>query len=340
MVFPGPISLSGSDMSKQLPFDESLRTWVARNKLKGCNDDDIVEKLTGAGYDRKQCLSEIDQVSRHPYMQAAFDVARQLRQRDGLLETQRLLGAQKGKPSLPVEGGIGGERFLREYYFANRPVHLPSFARHWEVVRHWNPAWFKQHHGDVPVVVQTGREGDPKYYFKRSAFSRVMTFGAYVDLLEAQPMSNDHYFINDLGILAKDGLDLYPHLNPVDGILDHGLRENNFLWMGPGGTITRLHYDIYNYLLVQVFGRKRVWLVPSLQAHLTYNQYTVYSEVDPENPDLERFPQFENATVLEVELNPGDALFLPVGWWHHVKSLDPSISLSFSNFVVPNRYPW
>jgi ribosomal protein L16 Arg81 hydroxylase len=39
-------------------------------------------------------------------------------------------------------------------------------------------------------------------------------------------------------------------------------------------------------------------------------------------------------------LEPGEAIFIPVGWWHHVKSLEVSISVSFTNFVFPNYYEW
>jgi len=39
--------------------------------------------------------------------------------------------------------------------------------------------------------------------------------------------------------------------------------------------------------------------------------------------------------VMEVRLNPGDLLFIPLAWWHWVKSLDVSISLSLDNFFVP-----
>jgi ribosomal protein L16 Arg81 hydroxylase len=41
-----------------------------------------------------------------------------------------------------------------------------------------------------------------------------------------------------------------------------------------------------------------------------------------------------------VLLDPGQVLFLPVGWWHHVRSMDISISLSFTNFRAANDYVW
>jgi ribosomal protein L16 Arg81 hydroxylase len=52
------------------------------------------------------------------------------------------------------------------------------------------------------------------------------------------------------------------------------------------------------------------------------------SQVDAEMPDLEEFPAFSQATRFECELGPGDALYIPPGWWHHVRSLSVSFSVS------------
>jgi hypothetical protein len=50
------------------------------------------------------------------------------------------------------------------------------------------------------------------------------------------------------------------------------------------------------------------------------------------------FPLFKDATVITVPLNPGDALFIPIGWWHHVRSLDVSMTLTHINFRRRNDY--
>jgi ribosomal protein L16 Arg81 hydroxylase len=39
-------------------------------------------------------------------------------------------------------------------------------------------------------------------------------------------------------------------------------------------------------------------------------------------------------------VRPGDVLFIPVGWWHWVESLSPSVSVSFVNFSYPNTFDW
>ena len=44
--------------------------------------------------------------------------------------------------------------------------------------------------------------------------------------------------------------------------------------------------------------------------------------------------------MLEVVVEPGETVFLPLGWWHQVTSLDVSLSFSYSNLAVPNQFSY
>lgn len=169
-----------------------------------------------------------------------------------------------------------------------------------------------------------------------------MRMDEYVDLIESTGPTNDFYMVaNNHSLENTEVWTLLDEIQLFDGILDPGATAGRiFLWFGPAGTVTPLHHDSMNVLLAQVLGRKLVTLIPSFETHLVYNHVGVYSEVDCEAPDYERHPLFQNVSRLEVLLEPGQALFIPVGWWHHVRSLDVSISVSFTNFVAPNRYAW
>ena len=107
------------------------------------------------------------------------------------------------------------------------------------------------------------------------------------------------------------------------------------LWFGPAGTVSALHHDTSNILLCQIFGRKRVRLYPPDEPRLLAAARGVYSDLDPE-----RDAAGLAGRGLDVVLAPGEALFLPVGWWHHVRALDVSISLAFNHFLWPNDFDW
>jgi len=107
-----------------------------------------------------------------------------------------------------------------------------------------------------------------------------------------------------------------------------------FLWIGPNGTSTGMHadWDCFN-LLYQVHGSKTMWLYPptewdNLYVSNKYDQGATICEVDPFKPDYARFPKFRNAKGIEVTLNAGDVIFVPMGWFHYVRGNAPSVSVS------------
>ena len=100
------------------------------------------------------------------------------------------------------------------------------------------------------------------------------------------------------------------------------------LWIG-GPIRTQTHNDRDHNLACVIAGRRRFVLFPPEQVSNLYvgplDNPPPLSLVDPEAPDLERFPRYAGAiTAAQVAwLEPGDALFMPKYWWHHVTSLSP-----------------
>ncbi|RYG49769.1 cupin-like domain-containing protein [archaeon] len=104
------------------------------------------------------------------------------------------------------------------------------------------------------------------------------------------------------------------------------------MWLGPGGTVSCLHWDAPHNLLAQVFGRKRIRLYAPLATRDMYAadapmQNT--SRVDVECVDAAQFPHFPATPDYDFILEAGDMVYIPPGWWHHVRSLDAACSLSF-----------
>lgn len=102
------------------------------------------------------------------------------------------------------------------------------------------------------------------------------------------------------------------------------------IWMG-NRTRIAAHYDLPDNMACNVVGRRRFILFPPEELENLYAgpiDFTpagqTISLVDFHQPDLEKYPKFnaalENAQV--AELGPGDAIFIPSMWWHHVEALD------------------
>lgn len=120
-----------------------------------------------------------------------------------------------------------------------------------------------------------------------------------------------------------DGLD---EANPVDLGARDPLKS---IWIG---TRTRIaaHNDFPDNLACCAAGRRRFTLFPPDQFRNLYLgpiDHTpagrVVSMVDFDAPDLAAHPRFVEAMAhaLTVELEPGDAIFIPSMWWHHVEGL-------------------
>ena len=169
-----------------------------------------------------------------------------------------------------------------------------------------------------------------------------LRFADYIDMVYSGKVTNDYYMVANSAFfqrpeaqpLLKDFTAFPEYLNPATA------SRQSFLWYGPAGTVTPLHHATSNILMAQVVGTQAYRLIPASQWHYVYNSNGVFSDVDCERPDLVRHPKFRDATVIDVVLRPGDVLFIPVGWWHHVRALDISMTVSFTNFVFPNQYTW
>jgi hypothetical protein len=113
------------------------------------------------------------------------------------------------------------------------------------------------------------------------------------------------------------------------GLLDGSIAPR--IWIGNAVTV-QTHYDFSNNVACVLAGRRRFTLFPPEQlANLYPGPMDItlagvpVSMVPLDRPDFVRYPRFRAAlaTARVVELAPGDGLFIPYGWWHHVESLAP-----------------
>ena len=110
------------------------------------------------------------------------------------------------------------------------------------------------------------------------------------------------------------------------------------IFLGPAGTVTRLHNDTYytHAWLSQIRGTKQFILYPPSQAHLIHAGEGINEGVDdhgasqtwfdPLAPDFDKFPRARQATPYVAVCGPGDTILVPSLWFHYAVSLTPSIT--------------
>jgi hypothetical protein len=317
--------------------------WLAENQNLGVAPAEIAEILAANGFDPRIALEPIKLSS----IQSASPVIERAEQLSGKLQAlmniySSLWKQYPGAATVDWVNGLSGDSFFRWYYTTNRPVVLLDKMVDWPALRLWGPEYLRARYGANFVEIMMERGSDPRYEINCERHKRRIQLSEYIDLVQRAGPTNDFYMVANNHSFETGGLSpLLDEIRCIEGILDPVRAPAKiFLWFGPAGTVTPLHHDSMNVLLAQVLGRKLVTLIPSFETPLVYNRIGVYSEVDCEAPDYSKYPRFRNVSRLEVLLEPGQALFIPVGWWHHVRSLDVSISVSFTNFLVPNDYVW
>lgn len=322
---------------------DDWKAWIGENKLFRSPDSDIVEILVKNGFRREDAESEVKRADGDPYLRAGQWVVQRLKKAESHMAAYRALARlhpQAG--TVERRSNVSRAAFLERYYSPNRPVILQGLMTRWSAMTEWSPEYLKEVLGTEEVEIMAARDADANYEINSHQHRRTILFGQYVDMVHGGGETNDFYLVANNGFLQRPkARQLLNDIEMFPEYLEAANADGKvFFWYGPAGTVTPLHHDTSNIFMAQVRGRKRVKLISPNDLEFVYNDVGVYSKVDCEHADLARWPQFRNATIIDVVLAPGEVLFLPVGWWHHARALDVSITISFTNFVFANHYEW
>ena len=169
-----------------------------------------------------------------------------------------------------------------------------------------------------------------------------MRLGDFVDRVVASGPTNDYYLTANNEVLRRpEFAPLLADIGRMPPACDRAqLAQRSSFWFGPAGTLTPLHHDTIMLFHTQVVGRKRWRFISPLDGPKLYNHNNVFSPVDIDKPDFNRHPLFRDVQVLDVVVEAGETVFLPLAWWHQVSSLDVSLSFSFTNLDVPNHFTY
>lgn len=231
--------------------------------------------------------------------------------------------------------------FLERHYAVNRPVILTGEMDGWPALRRWTPDYLKAKLGSRTVEYQGGRKANERFEMEKDAHRREAPFDAFVDMITRPGAGNDAYLTAYNSASNREALaPLADDMGFLDKFLtsDHSAPDG-MMWIGPVGTLTSLHHDLTNNLIAQLVGRKRFRVLPAGEVGKVYNHRHVFSQIaDLEDPGLgiARYPLLASARVYDLVLEPGEILFTPLAWWHEVRSLDFSVTVTYTNFLWPN----
>lgn len=220
-----------------------------------------------------------------------------------------------------------------------RPAVLRNAAPDlWRARRLWNPKYLASQIGKVSGVYENTNRWFGPYFDQRKPLTRLsqrvnpyktnLTMSGARLIERIANASSASEFIYYSGSVDGLGQWAVEDIQPLDELisLNPAISSVN-AWLGPPNVIAHCHYDGYHNFYVQLFGRKRFWLAPPstwplLRPAPFLHPCHAQCMVNLSESKGTAAPLSHTAQLLEVELEPGDLLYIPPLWFHHVQSLD------------------
>lgn len=220
--------------------------------------------------------------------------------------------------------GLTPEEFAKEYLKPQKPVILTDYADQWPCKSKWTIDFFRSNYGhlDVPVFSKNFSKPGKKYMSAETT----MKFGTYLELIDSEPTDLRLFLFN----IFKHAPELRNDFS-TPTIMNGFMMRFPLMFFGGAGSSVQLHYDIdlSHVFHTQFHGRKRVVLFDQKQSvNLYKHPFTVRTPVDIDNPDLNKYPRFREVIGYEDELQPGETLFMPTGYWHFMDYVTGGYAMS------------
>lgn len=269
---------------------------------------------------------------------------------------------------IPRLSVLGKTEATSQFLLDSTPVILTGALRQWPALSKWSFEFFAKHYPDSSVIAndraparkQDMVSGQPQ----RTVHCSVKEYVEYVrqckeGLSASKPaapfyLNGWHAFtshpelLSDICYPGSQSL-LEDHtpavLEEIDKVLSRRGRGTadklwahntdvllNKVFVGPRGTITRLHFDAHHAhgWLAQVKGEKLFVLFPpsdSPKLNPLSGEQTTQSPIDPLRPDFTRYPECKSASLHYAIVKEGETIVIPEGWWHFAVALDDSITV-------------
>lgn len=209
---------------------------------------------------------------------------------------------------------IDKKDFTDNYFTPLRPLVIKDLSKSWPALKKWTPSFFKEKHGNQKVkVFNKGFVVPGKTYMSNA---KTISLKAYI-----------HAVINtsqDLRMFLYNIKSEIPEL--VDDIVFPSLvgglsKRFVFMFFGCKDSVTQMHFDIdmSHVFHTAIFGKKTITLFPFEQGkNLHRYPFTCRSYVDIHKPNFKQYPRLKSAQGYQVVLEPGETLYIPSGYWHHL----------------------
>ncbi len=333
-------------------MDNNWKKWIFENLVRGVNNNTILKTLINNNIDKDISIQFIyiysDMINNNIIDINSFNNKnndRNILVNDWMSKVKcNLLSYSKSNLLLTeLNELISWNNFLESYYSQNKPLIIRNQLL--EDCKKITIDYLSKSYGNFDIEIQKGRTKTNNYEVKSNHLKSNMGFLDY--LKNITTIENDIYLTannngnKNIKKIKKDILNILIKEQAPWTYLNNEYDEKAYLWIGGKGIKTPYHYDLTNNLFIQIQGQKEFTIIPSDQISYMHNNNHVYTDIpsfDYSSEDLNKFKNFDKVRCIKFILNPGDILFIPIGWYHKVKGLSNSISLSFTNFNAENTF--
>ena len=221
---------------------------------------------------------------------------------------------------------ITKQDFLENYFKPQKPVVIERFIEDWPAFSKWNLDYMAEVAGEKTVPLYDNRPVSHENGFNQPHAQ--MNMREYVELLKSEPTKYRIFLWN----ILKE----VPELQKDYSYPDFGLKLMKglpMLFFGGMDSYTFMHYDIdlANIFHFHFHGKKQVILFDQDQNDYLYkvpHSLITREDIDFADPDYDKWPALKKAKGFITNLEHGNVLYMPEGYWHYMRYLTPGFSMS------------
>lgn len=221
---------------------------------------------------------------------------------------------------------LPAKEFIEHYVKPQKPVVIEKLIEDWPAKDIWTFDYFIKIAGEIEVPLYDSRPITSKYKYNEPQAK--MRFKDYIDILQNKPTDLRMFLFN----LIKEKPILQKHIKIPDLGLKL-LKSLPFLFIGGEGSKVFMHYDIdlANILHIHLQGQKHCLIFPPSETKYLYkvpNSLKTNDGIDFTNIDFKKYPALAYAKGYTADLSPGETLYMPEGYWHHMHYKTAGFSIS------------